>query len=83
MAADDGWPAPAPPRDREPPEGVQDFEARRCHVCGCRFPAFGFGPPLTRKDQAVWACFAHRAEVQHTLAPKPVHGAEPKPKRLL
>ena len=81
--ADDGWQAPAPQQDRETPEGVQDFEARRCHICGCRFPAFGFGPSLTRKDQTVWACFAHRAAAQHTLAPKPVHGTEPGPKRLL
>ena len=82
-AAEDGWDAPAAQPGRETPEGVQDFEARRCHVCGCRFPAFGFGPPLTRKDQTVWACLAHRTEVQHTLTQKPVHGAEPGPKRLL
>ena len=83
IAAEDGWDAPASQPARETPEGVQDFEARRCHVCGCRFLAFGFGPPMTGKDQTVWACLAHRIEVQHTLTQKPVHGAEPGLKRLL
>ena len=82
-ATEDGWAAPAPQPGRETPEGVQGFEARRCHVCGCRFPAFGFGPPLTRKDQTVWACLAHRTEVERALTQKPVHSAEPGPKRLL
>ena len=72
MAAEEGWHAPAPPQDREPPEGVQDFEARRCQVCGCRFTAFGFGPPMTRKDQALWACLVHQAEVKRLLTPRPV-----------
>ena len=82
-AVEDGWDAPAAQPGRETPEGVQDFEARRCHVCDRRFPAFGFGPPLTRKDQTVWACLAHRTEVERTLTQKPVHSAEPGPKRLL
>ena len=82
-AAEDGWDAPAAQPGRETPEGVQDFEARRCHVCDCRFPAFGFGPPMTRKDQIVWACLAHRTEVERTLTQRPVHSAAPGPRRLL
>jgi len=82
-AAEDGWDAPAPQPGRETPESVQDFEARRCHVCGCRFPSFGFGPPMTRKDQAVWACLAHRAELERALTQKTVHGVALGPKRLL
>lgn len=74
-SAEDGWNAPAPQPDRVTPGGVQEAEARRCCVCGCRFPAFGFGPPLTRMDQAVWACLAHRTEVDRTLTQKPVHSA--------
>ena len=82
-SAEDGWDAPAQQPTRETPGSVQDFEARRCHVRGSRFPAFGFGPPLTRKDQVVWACLAHRIEVQHTLTQEPMHGAAPGLKRLL
>ncbi len=43
------------------------YEARRCHVCGVRHPAFGFGPPLTRRGQELWACVAHRDEVHRLL----------------
>lgn len=49
----------------------------------CRFPSFGFGPPMTRKDQAVWACLAHRAELERALTQKTVHGVALGPKRLL
>ena len=82
-AAENGWDAPAPQPGRETPECVHEFEARRCHVCGCRFPSLGFGPPLTRKDQTVWACLAHRAELERILTQKPMHDAEPGPTRLL
>jgi hypothetical protein len=41
---------------------MREYEARRCYVCQGRYPSFGFGPPLTRGT--VWACTAHRAEVQ-------------------
>ena len=64
------------------PENVQEFGARRCHVCDCRFPSFGFGPPMTRKNQSLWACLAHRAEVERVLTHKPVHGADPGSRRL-
>lgn len=40
---------------------LAEINARRCAVCGCPAPAFGFGPPLVAVE--VWACRAHRAEV--------------------
>jgi hypothetical protein len=44
---------------------MRDYEARRCCVCNCRHPSFGFGPPMTREP--VWACGAHHAEVEARL----------------
>ena len=48
---------------------VLEYEARRCHICRCPQPAFGFGPPLTRPGQELWACGLHRATVEAMLAP--------------
>lgn len=45
---------------------VADYETRRCAVCGCRNPPFGFGPPLSRQG-TIWACGAHRDEVNRQL----------------
>jgi hypothetical protein len=51
------------------PEHLAVAAARRCHVCGAPFPAFGFGPPLTREGEYFWACGEHRATVERMLAP--------------
>jgi len=55
------------PRDANMPEAVQKHDARRCHICGAKFPPFGFGPPLTRIGVDLWACSAHRLEVERQL----------------
>ena len=44
--------AAIPPPDLDEPNAsdhpiVRDYDARRCHVCQCRHPSFGFGPPMT------------------------------------
>jgi hypothetical protein len=44
---------------------MQDYEARRCCICQCKHPSFGFGPPMTREP--AWACGAHHAEVEARL----------------
>ncbi|SPE35600.1 hypothetical protein SBBP1_870002 [Burkholderiales bacterium] len=46
---------------------VQEHDARRCHICGAKFPPFGFGPPLTRPGITLWACGAHRVEIERRL----------------
>ena len=46
---------------------LREYEARCCHVCQCRHPPFGFGPPLTRPDNELWACFEHHAAVYAML----------------
>ncbi len=43
-----------------------EIEARRCHICACRHPSFGFGPPLNPKG-TIWSCGSHRKEVESLL----------------
>jgi hypothetical protein len=40
-------------------------DARRCCICQCEHPSFGFGPPLSREP--IWACGKHQAEVAAKL----------------
>ena len=37
---------------RSSERGGAEYEARRCHVCQCRYPPFGFGPPLIAPSAA-------------------------------
>ena len=46
---------------------VRDYEARRCHVCGDKRPAFGFEAPLAPRGETLWACGAHHRELQARL----------------
>ncbi len=39
---------------------IREYEARRCHICQCKYPSFGFGPPLKAGGPAIWSCLAHR-----------------------
>ena len=48
-------------------ETVRAYEARRCHVCGCQYPPFGFAPPMTRPGTELWACQDHKDEVRRSL----------------
>ena len=47
---------------------LDEYEARRCAICGAKYPAFGFGSPLTRPGVVLWACGAHRAELDYRLS---------------
>ena len=47
--------------------GVAEYDARRCAVCGVRYPSFGFGTPLTVNGGAVWSCGLHRQEVEQGI----------------
>ena len=49
-----------------------EYEARRCAICGGRYPPFGFGP-LASKGTTLWACAAHQQEVDRQLR---AYGAE-------
>jgi hypothetical protein len=53
-----------------------EFESRRCAICGAKYPPFGFGPPLTRKDVMVWACGAHHPELRDRLAARSIEPLE-------
>lgn len=50
-------------------DALAECDSRRCALCGERFPAFGYGPPLTREPM-LWACSAHRAELERRLCLK-------------
>ena len=52
---------------------LDEYEARRCAICGAKYPAFGFGSPPTRLGVVLWACSAHRAEVDHRLSGRHTH----------
>lgn len=54
-------------RNASPASSMADHETRRCAVCGAHHPVFGFGPPLSQKGTTIWACGAHRHEVDHQL----------------
>ena len=63
----------------QPPQGnpvLDEYDARRCAVCDARFPPFGFGPPLTKRDVVLWACVAHRAELDRRLTERRTGPAE-------
>jgi hypothetical protein len=64
---EDRWSEPE--GSQAPPENpvMREYEARRCHVCQCKYPSFGFGFPLARKGQTIWACGTHRMEVDRML----------------
>ena len=47
--------------------GVEEYDARRCHICDRRFPSFGFGPPLRSAGQTLWACLEHRHAVERIV----------------
>ena len=64
------------PGDAHANPDVAEYEARRCAVCGGRYPPFGFGP-LASKGTTLWACAAHRQEVDRQLhAYRAEHRAE-------
>ena len=49
------------------PGSLAEHDARRCAVCGGRYPSFGFGCPLTADGGVVWACDTHRHEVERKV----------------
>jgi hypothetical protein len=57
-----------PTGEAEPPLGsLAEYEARRCAICGAKYPSFGFVPPMTRPGLTIWACFAHWKDVESQL----------------
>jgi hypothetical protein len=66
--------APRPLPDSPPrgptPGSIEDYESRRCAVCGVKYPCFGFGPPLTKPGLTLWACRDHREELDQRLRPE-------------
>jgi hypothetical protein len=53
------------------PAWIEEYDKRRCAVCGAKYPSFGFGPPLTRPGITLWSCLEHRGQVEKQLRPDP------------
>ena len=62
--SNDATPADAP---APPSPAMVEYEARRCITCGCRYPSFGFGPPLSH-GTTVWACLTNKNEVNRQIS---------------
>ena len=62
----------AAPGDTHANPDFAEYEARRCAICGGRYPPFGFGP-IASKGPTIWACAAHQQEVDRQLR---AYGAE-------
>jgi hypothetical protein len=63
-APEEAWAAEeASPSTPPQSEVMREYEARRCHICQCKCPPFGFGPPLATAGRVIWSCLAHRDEV--------------------
>ena len=57
-----------PACDSPPVGGIMaEYEARRCAMCGAKYPGFGFGPPMTRPGVVIWACFTHWRDVERQV----------------
>ena len=63
---DDETAAPGDTEDKYVNLVLVEYEARRCAVCGGRYPPFGFGP-LASKGTTLWACAAHQQDVHRHL----------------
>ena len=66
------WTEPADTAGAPLNPAMREYEARRCRVCQCKYPSFGFGFPITRKGQTtIWACGTHRLQVDQMLTGSP------------
>ena len=63
---DDETAAPGDTEDKYVNPVLVEYEARRCAVCGGRYPPFGF-EPIASKGTTLWACAAHQQEVDRHL----------------
>jgi hypothetical protein len=75
---DDRWEEPTAAASAPVSEAMREYAARRCHICQCRFPTFGFGLPLT--GRTLWSCMPHRDEVDRLVSskvPQPIEQGQP------
>ncbi len=79
----DYWDELGSNREHKQSDAVREYDARRCHVCQGRYPAFGFGTPLMRNGKTIWACGSHRTEVERMLTRSTLLPLEKSPPTLL
>jgi hypothetical protein len=82
-APDNGWAIEEAPTTETPHQVMmREYEARRCHICQCKYPSFGFGSPLKDGGPTIWSCLAHRDEVDRIARGVAAVPAEPQPRLL-
>jgi hypothetical protein len=82
-APDNSWATEEAPTTETPHQAMmREYEARRCHICQCKNPSFGFGPPLKAAGPTLWSCLAHRDGVDRIARGVGVARAEPQPRLL-
>jgi hypothetical protein len=61
---DERWATEVGNKNETPHQAMmREYEARRCHICQCKYPSFGFGSPLKAGGPTIWSCLVHRGEV--------------------
>lgn len=82
-APDDSWATEGANKSETPHQAMmRQYEARRCRICQCKYPSFGFGSPLKAGGPTIWSCLAHRDEVDRIARGVGVAPAEPQPRLL-
>ncbi len=82
-APDDSWATEEANKSATPSQAMmREYESRRCHICQCKYPSFGFGSPLKAGGPTIWSCLAHRDEVDRIARGVGVAPAEPQPRLL-
>lgn len=61
---------PKPPQATT--SSVEEYDSRRCEICGPPYPVFGIGPPATQPGVVIWAYPLHRGDVEASLTAQKV-----------
>ena len=82
-APDESWASEGANKSETPHQAMmREYEARRCHLCHCKYPSFGFGSPLKAGGPTIWSCLAHRDEVDRIARGAGAAPAQPQARLL-
>jgi hypothetical protein len=82
-APDESWATEVANKSETPHQAMmREYEARRCHICQCKYPSFGFGSPLKADGPTIWSCLVHRDEVVRIARAVGAAPAGPQPRLL-
>ena len=72
---DDAWHRAGADNRNAPSDDDAGYEARRCHICQCKYPSFGFGPPCGRPEPP--SGVVCRTGTKWTGSPEVCHQVQP------